>query len=729
MDNATTHPEPGAPQPEHRTGADRLHQLPRAREAPPSERLHDGPPAVVGPLRGRDHEWRQVEHLLSTGDAAVLLVEGRPGMGMSRLLADTHAAGTRQGFSLLCGRWDEFGRFGSDGVIGAHALEEWVRRVETSAAEDAVLATLDDLQWADASTLAMLRTLPARRTPRPICWVFARRIERADIETGRLFADLEREGADRITLDRLTSDAVTRLCEDILDVSPTQDLRAFVDAAAGNPGLIVELVGSLLDAQAILITGDSGQLLSTRPSPQVQDALRRRLDQLSPRARLLLDSAAALRHTASLERAASLLGESPERLAQALHELTTEDLLTVHQDTMMVRHELVRQTIMNAIPSSVRHALLRRAAQLAQPNQAGAADDPATALRTALLAAHALGALAPEAVAASLRSRMHLRAGRFDDAVVEAEIGISDAAELERALLVPAALTTLATVAIRRGDLAAAAEYIHRLQTDPEATDVRSEWIAGLLVEAEQGAGPGLQALTRIYDTEACRELLAQETSAAASLVRTALAARDHERAQTVVTTAEQVADQHPELPAVVADAMHARGLLDESNELLLTAATKHPDPWARASAAEDLGVLLAAQAAPVPDPDVPPEATDHGRAIAALEEALEEYDARGASRDAARVRRRLRRLGVRRRHWNRADRSVSGWDSLTDAERGVADLVAEGLTNRQVAERLFVSPHTVAFHLRHVYRKLEIMSRSALIQLAAGQPRPPDRD
>ena len=59
-----------------------------------------------------------------------------------------------------------------------------------------------------------------------------------------------------------------------------------------------------------------------------------------------------------------------------------------------------------------------------------------------------------------------------------------------------------------------------------------------------------------------------------------------------------------------------------------------------------------------------------------------------------------------------RRARMSGGWTSLTDTERSVADVVAEGLTNREAAERLFLSPHTVDFHLRSIYRKLGTNSR-----------------
>lgn len=54
-----------------------------------------------------------------------------------------------------------------------------------------------------------------------------------------------------------------------------------------------------------------------------------------------------------------------------------------------------------------------------------------------------------------------------------------------------------------------------------------------------------------------------------------------------------------------------------------------------------------------------------------------------------------LRALGVRRLRKGPGPRPAAGWDSLTDAEFRVVRLVAEGLTNRQIGERLFVSRHS----------------------------------
>ena len=64
--------------------------------------------------------------------------------------------------------------------------------------------------------------------------------------------------------------------------------------------------------------------------------------------------------------------------------------------------------------------------------------------------------------------------------------------------------------------------------------------------------------------------------------------------------------------------------------------------------------------------------------------------------------------------------RPTSGWASLTPSERDVVRLVSDGLGNKDIATRLFVSPRTVQTHLTHVYTKLGLTSRVQLVQEAA---------
>jgi len=67
-------------------------------------------------------------------------------------------------------------------------------------------------------------------------------------------------------------------------------------------------------------------------------------------------------------------------------------------------------------------------------------------------------------------------------------------------------------------------------------------------------------------------------------------------------------------------------------------------------------------------------------------------------------------------------ERPSTGWESLTSAEREVVRLVSEGLSNPEVGRRLFISPRTVGHHLTHVFDKLGIRSRGALIKELAGR-------
>ena len=86
---------------------------------------------------------------------------------------------------------------------------------------------------------------------------------------------------------------------------------------------------------------------------------------------------------------------------------------------------------------------------------------------------------------------------------------------------------------------------------------------------------------------------------------------------------------------------------------------------------------------------------------------------------DARRVGRELRRLGVQRRIVS--PRAKTGWDSLTDSELKVVTLIARGVTNRDVAEQLHLSLHTVKTHVHNAFAKLGINSREQLAQLMRG--------
>jgi DNA-binding CsgD family transcriptional regulator len=138
-----------------------------------------------------------------------------------------------------------------------------------------------------------------------------------------------------------------------------------------------------------------------------------------------------------------------------------------------------------------------------------------------------------------------------------------------------------------------------------------------------------------------------------------------------------------------------------------------------------DRGVRLAAAAARVRaetgfalrSPAVEAALTAAGeRAAAVLGERLAAVEAEGAALgwDGAAAYA-LRGRGERRR-------PAHGWDSLTPTESAVVDLVAEGLGNARIAERLLVEVSTVKTHLHHVFRKLGVTTRAQLAAAATGR-------
>jgi DNA-binding CsgD family transcriptional regulator len=106
-------------------------------------------------------------------------------------------------------------------------------------------------------------------------------------------------------------------------------------------------------------------------------------------------------------------------------------------------------------------------------------------------------------------------------------------------------------------------------------------------------------------------------------------------------------------------------------------------------------------------------------QALAQLSQVAQGLAALGARRDADRVKRILRGLNVGVRPARRRGRPSYG-RVLSPRERQVADFVADGRSNGQIAETLRLSPHTVRMHVKSAMRKLEAPSRGALSERAA---------
>ncbi len=265
-------------------------------------------------------------------------------------------------------------------------------------------------------------------------------------------------------------------------------------------------------------------------------------------------------------------------------------------------------------------------------------------------------------------AELRRRQGRTDDA----------AALLDRAGTSAAAQRCRARLALDRGDAREAMELLERLlrQTPGARTLDRA---------------PGLELV--VHAGAACGEV---------------------ERAQEALTELRDVAQRVGTAPlcagADLAEGVlaAARGHHDRARQLLEDAAdgfAASSAPYELAQARIELATTLAAL----------------GRDDAAEREAdaaLQTLDELGAQREAARVR---SRLGVS------AD-GAGPLPELTARERDVLRVLAEGLTNQQIAERLVVSEHTVHRHVANILRKLDLPSRTAAAARAAQAGLLPER-
>jgi DNA-binding CsgD family transcriptional regulator len=308
-----------------------------------------------------------------------------------------------------------------------------------------------------------------------------------------------------------------------------------------------------------------------------------------------------------------------------------------------------------------------------------------------------------------------LQAGRLPDAAAALE-GRFTLGEADRVVgIIDAAnVAALGRVHIHTGDQRAAREVaqICRVVLETTAPGCRrhAAWFLAchaMALGAPRDAHQWLCALG-IDERLSIFPLFPHDPADDPEIVRIALAADDDELAGRTVEMTEHRHRLNPSVRSLQAAAAHVRGLAEHARDDLEEAAGLYRTasrPLALASALEDLGRAR-----------VDDGATSD--AIAAFDEALAINIEIGASWDAARVRRRLRRLGVRRRV-QPPQTPQTGWPALTRAELQVARLVTQGKTNREIAEHLFISPHTVSAHLRHIFDKMGVKSRGQLTSIA----------
>jgi ATP/maltotriose-dependent transcriptional regulator MalT len=384
-------------------------------------------------LRGRDREIAAVRETLDTvrgGRGACVVVEGVPGVGKSRLLAELNERAQRCGFEVVSVRADEFDQYAagaalqsalqaSDRSVRATATVDdqrlWLLDSITDALEDRaqrapVLVLVDDAQWADPATLFVLRTLPGRLAASPILWVLAVRSETERPTVARVREDLERLGARWLTLGPLPQQELEHIAADVLGAKPSPGLARMLRGVAGNPFLAIELVRTFVDTDAV--KAEAG--VPSRPYHHIPVGFRltvaTRLERLPEDAKRLLQVGSVLGREFDFGTAAHMLGRQVGSLLSGAEAALNAGLLSADGPRFAFRHDLMRQAVHENLPLPVRSALHREAAESLRATGARSAevawhvvmaggpvdDDAVTTLHTAV---RELSSTAPDAAA------------------------------------------------------------------------------------------------------------------------------------------------------------------------------------------------------------------------------------------------------------------------------------------------------------------------------------------
>lgn len=300
--------------------------------------------------------------------------------------------------------------------------------------------------------------------------------------------------------------------------------------------------------------------------------------------------------------------------------------------------------------------------------------------------------------------------GEWEDAVPGLIAGGQAAQEKGNQLLESQSLAYRTIIATGQGDLGAANEVAAGLTESLQGGEL--SYNAGILTfavaglkEAEGDTQGAFDLLLQCWRFDAARECRYYQRCLAPDLVRLALTLGQRDVAAEVASVVAAGVPLAPDVPTVRGLALRCQGLVDGAVGPMIEAvalARQAPLLLEHAGACEDAARLLT-------------RAGRQGESAALLSEALERYEQAGANAWARRVRVQLRAIGVRPGPRGARDRPSHGWESLTGTERAVSRLVAEGLTNGAVARRLYISPHTVNTHLRHVFAKLDVSNRVAL--------------
>ncbi|MGH3786717.1 MAG: helix-turn-helix transcriptional regulator [Pseudonocardiaceae bacterium] len=635
--------------------------------------------------------------------------------------------------------------------LGFRVIDASVALLARLATEAPVVVAFEDLHWADPATLRAVRAIGRALPGLPVALLVTLRSYPESPELVQVIDELVSRGAAQLALPALDDPAVAALAEAVAGAPPGAELNGQLSWAAGNPLFVIELVKALHEQGSLTVHQGRADVADRARPHTLPLTILRRMSFLPPATLDVLTVAAVLGREFSVAQLAAVTGRSPVTLLPDLDGALRAGLLGESPAGLAFRHELMREVIYHDLAGPLRQSLHREVARaltaaglpairladhlylgacttdpesirwLRQAAAQAAPRSPAVAVKLCERAFELTGIDDPnrEAIAAQLAPLL-LQTGRPKDAERVArevltrgptpahEVALRRAlgeilwaigwlepavAELEAAAGVPGA-----TERDRAGSLALAANI--RLFVGDRRAEARTVLQLGRRLGEERG---NMMWLPLYHAVLAMHHVMNGELTDAGAEVEAGLMLADEVGTRLHAPLLHGVAG----LVALLRGD-RCQGLLDDDPAMLLAAVDAYrrlPRTVELALACEDAGAALS-------------RAGRGAEAVPLLDEALDFYLQTGAQRGAARVEAVLRGLGIRRRRSGSGQlrRTSMGWNSLTRSELVVAGLAAEGLTNPQIGDRLFISRRTVATHLANVFRKLGITNR---VQLA----------
>ncbi len=305
-------------------------------------------------------------------------------------------------------------------------------------------------------------------------------------------------------------------------------------------------------------------------------------------------------------------------------------------------------------------------------------------------------------------TQIYFRLGRWDEALVSAEF----ATDAKSYFVNPDSIAMAATIHAHRDDGDALDRCLTKMRAAMDVVAASgwgaSEWGRAVVVEsvALSRSGRPREAMEAVLAAKPNSDAVAGH-DVSLEAVRLAAALDDHELAGRLAAQAEGFwAGKGPsaELDIAYCRAMVARD--PEQLEAITERYRQVNERWRLTQAQESLAEAWIHHAKP-----------DKARTI--IHQALDSYETLGATWDINRIRARFRSLGIRMRNPAAAPkRPDRGWDSLSPTEARIAALVAQGLSNPQIGEQLFLSRRTIQTHVSHILSKLDVRSRVEITRL-----------